>query len=419
MGERVNRNTLIVLAITLLLLGCATDAGKVIYVDADASTGGDGTTWQTAYKYLQDALDGAVTDDEVWVAAGTYVPTAKIGGSSEKHKSFQLKKGVAIYGGFAGAETSREQRDWQENKTILGGDLKGDDTGFSNNSENCYHVVIGNNTDSTAVLDGFIISGGNANAESWPDDGGGGMSNFEGSPTIKNCTFRGNAAYADGAGMRNWGNCSPLISNSLFIENKVIQEGGGMMNGPGSSPTVTNCTFINNAAGEDGGGMYNNESNPLVTNCVFNVNLADLTGGGMYNVNGSSPAVTNCTFSGNTAVNAGGAMCNVGSNPTLINCILWDNSAPADPEINNSESSAFVSYSDIKGAYSGPGNIDRDPMFADKDLRLSVGSPCIDAGDNKAITVDITNDLDAQPRIFNGDVDMGAYEFSKKEGDKL
>ena len=412
MGERKNLKTLFAVAFTLLMMGCNA-ASRIIYVDADALPGGDGTTWGTAHKYLQDALDDALKGDEIWIAAGLYKPTLEIGGSGDRYKSVQMKKGVAMYGGFAGIETSREQRNWQSNKTILSGDLSGDDVGFTNNDENCFHVVTGNNTDATAILDGFTITAGNANFDVWPDDGGGGMNNYRGSPTIKNCTFKGNSAYADGGGMRNWGKSRSLITNCVFIGNASNQEGGGMMNGPGSSPTVTNCIFSGNSAGEDGGGMYNNESNPMVTNCRFNGNNADLTGGGMYNVNSSSPMVTNCTFSGNSALTAGGGVCNTNSNPTLTNCILWGDSAPTDPEIHNSGSTPIITYSDIAGSYIGTGNIDADPLFADRDLRLSEDSPCINAGENAAVPGGVKTDLDANPRLFNGVVDMGAYEFEK------
>jgi hypothetical protein len=244
------KNMIFTIALSLLMISCSIDDNHIIYVNAKSPAGGDGISWQTACNNLQDALDKAVKGSELWVASGTYIPILKVGGDSERNKSFQLKNGVTLYGGFRGDEKSLDGRDWQENNTILSGDLNGDDQGIKNKSDNSYHVVIGNSTDSTAILDGFIISGGNANAESWPDDGGGGMSNHNGSPMIKNCTFVGNAAFADGGGMRNWGDTNPQIRNCVFTENKAIQEGGGMMNGPGSAPQVVNCIFFSNTSGE-------------------------------------------------------------------------------------------------------------------------------------------------------------------------
>ena len=165
-----------IVMVLIILAGCSTDVGRVIYVDVSAQAGRTGASWEKAYKSLQDALDEAKAGDEIRVAAGIYKPSAIVGGKEDRKKSFQLKKGVALYGGFRGRETARDQRYWRFNKTVLSGDINGDDVGFKNNDENCFHVVTGNGTDETAVLDGFVITAGNANADVWPDDGGGGMS---------------------------------------------------------------------------------------------------------------------------------------------------------------------------------------------------------------------------------------------------
>ena len=395
----------------ILMLGCTSTDQKIIYVDSGAGTKGDGKSWSTAYTDLQDALDDAMQCDEIWVAAGIYKPTKKVGGNEDRHRSFHLKNGIRIYGGFTGRESDREQRDWKSNETTLSGDLNGNDNDFDNIDENSYHVLIGDGTDNTAVLDGFTITAGNASFDTWPDDGGGGMSNHDGSPTITHCIFIRNNAFADGGGMRNWGDSKPIISNCTFRNNKVAQEGGGVMNGPGSSTIITNCRFIQNSAGEDGGGMYNNESNPQVTNCVFYLNSADLTGGGMYNVNSSISRVVNCSFYKNMAIQKGGGISNKDSNPIFTNCILWNNTAPVDPEVTNDGSIPDITYSNVEGGYDGTGNIDFDPLFADKELRLSEGSKCIDAGNNDAIPKGITTDLDTKQRIINKVVDLGAYEF--------
>jgi len=406
-----NKFKLLVFITMMALHGCVTDKPGVIYVDTNSTIKNDGFTWKTAYNNLQDAIGKANKDDEIWVAAGIYKPTKQFGGEGDRYKSFRLKENVAFYGGFEGAETKREERNWHVNKTILSGDLNGDDNNFENYMENSFHVVTGDELDSTAILDGFYITAGNANDSIWPNDGGGGMTNFNGSPTITNCTFIGNAAFADGGGMRNWGNSKPLINNCTFQNNRVVQEGGGLMNGPGSSAIIINSKFLNNYAGEDGGGIYNNESYTRVINCVFQNNSSGLTGGGVYNVNSSNTLITNCTFYQNSVDVKGGAISNRDSDPELVNCILWNNYAPEYPEIANQESTTKVSFSAVKGGYAGTGNIDSNPLFVDKSLRLTVSSPCIDAGNNQAVPKGVNYDIDANPRIKNGTVDMGAYEF--------
>ncbi|MBA7476634.1 hypothetical protein ES707_12025 [subsurface metagenome] len=419
------------------------DAG-IIFVDADATGTNDGSNWANAYNYLQDALAGAVADDEIWVAEGTYKPdenTANPSGTGVRTATFQLINGVAIYGGFAGSETSLNERDWQTNETILSGDVG--TQGVS--GDNSYHVVTGSGTNNTALLDGFTITAGNA-SEAYPDpnSSGGGMYNDTGSPTVTNCTFSGNSAWA-GGGMENWDNSSPTVTNCTFSGNSADIAGGGMRN-ENSSPTVTNCTFSGNTALQGyGGGIHNGSSSPTATNCTFSGNTAPQGyGGGMWNYN-SSPTVTNCTFSSNSAIIGGGGMYNYESSPTLTNCTLWGDSPD---EIGNFTSSPTVTYSDIAGGYTGTGNINADPLFVDADgddnivgteddnLQLLAGSPCIDAGDNTALPPDTPDldgdgnttepipwDLDGDPRFVddsgiadtgNGTppiVDMGAYEW--------
>jgi len=251
---------------------------------------------------------------------------------------------------------------------------------------------------------------------------GGGMENDESSsPTVTNCTFSGNSADW-GGGMFNYWYSSPTVTNCTFSENSA-EEGGGMLNEDNASPTVESCTFSANIATSWGGGMYNYLSSwPTLTNCTFSENSATY-GGGMFNETSSSPTVTNCTFSGNSATYGGGGLLNEdNASPTVTNSILWGDSPD---EIYNSNSSPSVTYSDIQGGYAGTGNINADPMFvesADGNFHLQQGSPCIDAGDNSAPALPVT-DIDGDDRRIddptvantgNGTppiVDMGADEF--------
>jgi hypothetical protein len=386
-----------------------------IYVDANAGGANNGLRWSDAFNDLEAALSVAASGREIWIAAGTYYPSNKVGGTGSRYKTFQLKNGVIVYGGFTGTETSSDQRDIERNQTILSGDLNADDASGGSNSENCYHVFLHtdkNNLNATAILDGVTITAGNANGS---DNGGGGMRNDASSPTITNCTFSGNWAE---------------------------DEGGGMFNeGPHSSPTITNCIFSENTTELFGGGMANFDGSPVITNCIFvGNNSIYLEGGGMLNLNAKS-TITNCTFVGNSA-NTGGGMCNEGADTTITNCILWGNSASySGDDIENYGGNAIISFCNIAGSggsgenwdvdrsFDGGGNIDADPQFVSEfdDLRLQAGSPCIDAGDNSKITEQ--EDLNGDPRKLNAPltldtgigtgpiVDMGAYEHQPLAGD--
>ncbi|MFI5377669.1 MAG: right-handed parallel beta-helix repeat-containing protein [Tepidisphaerales bacterium] len=364
---------------------------KTIYVDVNSpAPATNGPSWSQAYKDLQLALGVAVSGDTIKVADGTYKPTS----GTDRTISFQLMTGVAIYGGYAGyGAPNPDARNVTGTPSILSGDIGTVGT----NTDNSYHVLVGSGTTSTAVLDGFTITAGNANGSGSPTYYGGGMYNSPGSPTLTNCTFSGNSA----------------------------SYGGGMENDT-SSPRLTNCTFSGNSASSYGGGMDSSSSSPTLTNCTFSGNSAS-AGGGMYNYS-SGPTLTNCTFSGNSASSSGGGVYSSSSNPKLTNCILWGN---GNSPIYNYSSTPVITYSDIQGGYTGTGNLNVDPLFVRNpsgtdygDLRLRLSSPAIDAGKNADVPAGTTTDLGGGPRFKDVPskadtgagtapiVDMGAYEAS-------
>jgi hypothetical protein len=284
-------------------------ADGIIYVDADAVGANNGTSWEDAFTTLQPALGVAVIGDQIWVAAGTYTPTYLFSPGDPRSATFQLKNGVALYGGFdpTVGDVGWEDRDWVANPTIVSGDIG---TAWET-GDNSYHVFYHPSElalDGTAVLDGFSITGGNANTDG--HYAGGGMYNGNSSPTVANCTFSHNSAYLNsgdflggaGGGMYN-SSSSPVVTDCIFSGNSAFLHGGGMANFYASSPAVTNCTFWGNDAQlMAGGAIVNYDSSPMVTNCTFSDNSAawGWGGGAMYNRSYSSP-----------------------SSPIVTNCILW------------------------------------------------------------------------------------------------
>jgi predicted outer membrane repeat protein len=341
---------------------------QIIYVDANTTCinppnyYGNGSSWEEAYKYLQDALEEAEENQnyEIWVSAGTYYPDwdteLKIV-TGDQSASFELKNGVEIYGGFdyQNGFDGWEDRNWEEHLTVLSGDIGVID----DISDNSYHVV--NNTaisnlDNTAVLDGFIITKGNANEPDYTN--GGGMKNVDCSPTISNCKFIDNYANNQGGGMYNYCNnfhSYPVLSNCTFKNNTAFQ-GGGMFNDGfynNYSQVLLNCTFDNNIA-VDGGGIYNYYCTSEINNCTFINNeatgeVSDYGEGGGIMFHNTSTNISNSLFESNTAERGAGINYkgNYIGNSTITDC-EFKNNLSTDNGAGLFGSSCFIEVSGCK-----------------------------------------------------------------------
>ncbi|MBN1668844.1 MAG: hypothetical protein JW862_17260 [Anaerolineales bacterium] len=306
----------------------ASPEAKIIYVNHAATGANNGTSWANAFTSLQAALVSAFPGDEIWVAQGVYTPSNVPGRAA----SFQLQNGVALYGGFAGSETARTQRDWQAHWTVLSGDLDGNDLTDPHGvvtdtahiiGDNAYHVVTGSALNATTVLDGFTITAGKANGVSTHQNGGGLYNTNNSNPQLANLTFSANLAY-HGGGMFN-AQSSPSLAGVTFKSNLAGDTGGGLCNDDGH-PTLTEVTFQDNRSDDTAGGMYNENSNPALTDVTFVGNQAGYEGGGMVNQT-SHPTLTGVDFIDNQADNLGGGMSNRESNPTLVDVNFNNNQA--------------------------------------------------------------------------------------------
>ena len=361
-----------------------------LYVNQVAAAGGDGTTWSNAFTSINAALSfanycGTVT--EIWVSKGTYYPSA-----TDRNASFNLKNGLAIYGGFAGGETLLTQRNTSLNATILSG------AGVSGNAK---HVVYGNGLNNSSVLDGFYIEDGFADNIS--DNIGGGIRLVNSSSFIRNCIIRNN--------------------RTKFASSTDYGGGIGLI---GSSPVIENCAFINNnkdnaSANPDAGGLYAGSGTVTLRNCVFSGNK-----GGVYNSQ-STINIYGCSFFNNQ----NSAIYNFLGTTSISTSILNNNGiSTAGANTTNANYSILPVGTIVSGAnnfhtdpvFANPADIDGpDNVFgtADDGLRLTSCSPAINRGSNDLVSIG-TTDIAGQARVVNSTPDAGAYEFqSLADGDEL
>ena len=258
----------------------------IVHVDQTATGTGTGTSWEDAFVSLQGvlaALHNRTGTQEVWLAAGTYVPAAP---NASREDSFLVADGVAYYGGFPDGGGTCEERDPETHETILSGDLNGDDDTVGN-GENSYHVVSVIGAENGVVLDGLTIMAGHADggvAEHIVDRSrGSGMFASESQVTVRNCYFHDN---------RSW---SP-------VEFTYHETGGAGVFATGGSLSIINCVFEDNRAEADGfvdsqGGAVFAYSALEIEASDFVNNFAESQGGAVYAPDGGR--ITNSRFEAN------------------------------------------------------------------------------------------------------------------------
>jgi parallel beta-helix repeat protein/predicted outer membrane repeat protein len=289
---------------------------QVYFADPYLETAGanDGSSWDYAFIYLQDALAVASSGDEIRVAQGIYKPDHGVGITpDDRNAAFQLKNGIAIVGGYAGcAERYPDERDIDKYETTLSGDLNGDDVEVGDpcdlldeptRAENSYHVLFSSYTDETVVLDGITITAGNA------------VGNFDdkGDPRL------------DGGGLYIK-NSNLTLSDCRFISNSASDNGGGIYC-RGGAPGITGNIISGNSA-RDGGGIWCRDSWGTITGNSITGNMAEDEGGGIFCRQASWPIIADNTIRENTASdNGGGIVCRDGASPTITGNAIIKNAA--------------------------------------------------------------------------------------------
>lgn len=411
---------------TICLLPLAATAQTTYYVKTAATGTASGDSWDNATT-LSDALAKAKAKDQIWVETGTY------------RGSFSLKSGISLYGGFAGTESSIDERTIDSDKayrmthqTILSGDVNKDDEvdgvnlifpANQSRDDNATHVLTinldpteqsGNNNTERTVVDGITFKGGHADQAN--ERGGGiyvtGSNKGGGVYIIRRCFFIENYATRGGA---------------LYVTTRVVNTADECL--------IDRCGFFNNAAGQRGnainagGAIYLAGAGTVVNCAVFNNE-----NGGIY-LDNSAAKVINSTVTRNTASGIDG------TGHEVRNTVIWGNSTlssdthrPAFNHCAYPEANAEDADSGNNVHLAAKNNEENGPHFSspslktgfDTDFTLSASNryplwtwepieatPLVDAGDSQAYneTGYGNVDLNGDPRVQNDTIDIGAFEY--------
>jgi len=395
------------LAIVLALLAAISTAHATVrYVNANSATPTPPyTNWATAATIIGQAVSAAAAGDEILVTNGTYGPILV-----NKPLTVQSVNGpnvTVINGG-----RSRTCVSFINNAVMVGFTGFTLTNGWASSGPAPYGGGVYCESPASAVLSNCVLTGNFAS-----EYGGGAYGG-----TLNNCTLTGNTAgslFSEGYG---GGAYESTLNNCTLTGNSANYEGGGadyycklynctltgntadyFGGGADYYCTLYNCTLTGNSAGYEGGGAY---YYCTLNNCTLSGNSGD--GADVCTLNNSvvfgntgdgalGGTLNNCTVTGNSAWGANGAF--------LHNCIVYFNGTNYEDCTLN-----YCCTTPLPG--SGIGNITNAPLFVDYaggNLRLQSDSPCINSGNNAYVVG--TTDLDGNPRIVGGTVDIGAYEY--------
>ena len=422
------------LLLAFFLAGMAAAQSKTYYVSPTGT--GDGSSWANATT-LSDALNKAVAGDQIWVQG--FEPVTKDKLYIVPQEGFTVKSGVQLYGGFAGTETKLTDRvtlgkPYQlKYRSVLSGDVDNNDVvddvnlifpANTTRSDNATHVLTlnmeptqasGNNNTYPTVVNGFTITGGQADGT---DEKGGGIyvtgNNTDGGNfRLERCFLFNNYATQGGA---------------VYVSSEVQNVNNG-------ESLINQCVIYNNAAGEraavenQGGGVYLAGEATVVNTSIFN------NGNGGVRLSSGSKVV-NATIARNTG--AGVDLTTASNSTNVYNSIIWGNtslSAEHQPTFQNSAYHEVTADDKNSNVYVAKENRDAaaGPMFDAPSLKTSYdrdfnwresayplwswnvleGSVMIDKGNNGYYDQNVygSEDMAGNPRISGDRISVGAYEY--------
>ena len=349
-----------------------------------------GYDWDNALDLTPEAMKLGKNGDEFWVKGGIYQTNIDCNNR-------------AVYGGFNGTETERDQRDWEKNPTIIQG---------VEEAQAPLAVV-----QSSGILDGFILQD-NQFAVTTAKNGAGIQLGAKG--TIRNCIIRNNRTIGTNnnnvgggvfvVGVKTDG-IYPTIENSLITNNAAPNNGGGIQIGAGAALRIVNSTIADNLISkmpnEQGSGFgcgvgLAPNTNMIAENCIFYNNRK--TDGSVHafgtNKGGANPPkeviLRHCAYD---VIGMGS-----GTNETLT----FDETTACIENISSVNTPMFKQETSFAGTT--PADSETYTEFTTANYSLLPASPCIDAGHNSYTTM--TKDLSGNTRILGKSIDIGAYEYN-------
>ena len=353
--------------------------GNLLHISTDGNdTTGNGTP-QDPFRTVQYGVNSSLTGDTIIINYGAYFENILV-----RFKSIVLSSNY-IY--------TLDTLDIYN--TIINGD-------------SVTSTILFEFCDSATAIAGLTVTNGASS----------GIKCFFADPYIASNNIFENISGSYGGGILCRYMSSPTIIGNNIIGNHS-REGGGIWRGRRCSPNILNNIIMGNSYSDKGGGIYcmGGPGDAIISNNIIRGNSTtdEGIGGGISCTNTNTVLYNNVIYE-NSALYAGGVYFGSYDTSSIVNTIIWGNSAGGQPQIFASPTSmGNVIYSDIEGGWPGEGNIDIDPLFRDPEngdfhlMSTDCGdpedSPCIDAG-SSAILDSL---LDCSWGLGTIVSDMGAY----------